>query len=261
MKIKILVFPVVLAISVTVFIAYTWPELGAVRETKSNLGESEKVWKNTLEKKNNLENLKNSLNQNQDKESFVLSYLPPDKSEERIINGISYLAANSGTSLTNLSLEEEKNVVSKGEEAPMDSKGALFSGSSTGDTSSPENQAAKPQIRFAKFKISIIGNYDNIRTFLEDLHRMEMFNSVDSVLIGKQEENKDQSQNPGVLYTTIEASFGYLPKTKISRDYSDPVFARSSFDFASYDKLKSLVSKKIPALEVKEQGRANPFLP
>lgn len=250
-----------LAISITIFIAYVWPELGAVREAKSDLDESKKVLENTLEKKNNLENLKNSLDQNQDKEGFVLSYLPPDKSEERIINGISYLAANSGTSLTNLSLEEEKNVVNKGEEAPVDGKGGLFSGSSAGNTSSPGNQAAKPQMRFTKFKINIAGNYDNIKTFLEDLYRMEMFNSVNSILIGKQEENKDQSQNPGALYATIETSFGYLPKTKISGNYSAPIFTQSSVDFTPYDKLKDLVSKKIPALEVKEQGRANPFLP
>ncbi len=261
MKIKLLFFPAVLAISIIIFIFYVWPELGAVRKAKSDLDESKKVLENILEKKNNLENLKNGLNQNQDKESLVLSYLPPDKNEERIINGINYLAANSGASLADLSLEKEKSVTNEEYENTADSKEILFSGSSADSADFSAGQALKPRLRFVKFKISINGNYDNIKTFLEDLHKMEMFNSVDSVLISKQEKNKDQAQNQEALQSVIEAGFGYLPKAKINGNYSASIFTQLSFDFTPCGKLKALVSKKIPDLEIGERGRVNPFLP
>lgn len=264
MKVKLLVFPAVLAVSIIILITYVWPEIGALKKTNSDLAGSKAILENILEKKSKMENLKNSLGQNQDKENFVLDFLPLEKNEEGIINGINYLATNSGASLTNLTLEEDKNPVVKDDLNAVDSKGVLFSSSEV-NAGSQTGQSAGVKMRFVKSKISLAGNYENIKTFLEDLYKMEMFNSVDSILISKQESGQFQGanidQNSNTLYSDIEVSFAYLPRIKINGDYSPSIFGQSSFDFSAYNKLNSLVSKKIPKLEVGEEGRSNPFLP
>ncbi len=267
MKIKILVFPAVLAISITILIAYIWPEIDALRKANGDLAGSKAILENILEKKSKMENLKNSLNQNQDKEKFVLDFLPLKKNDEGVINGINYLATNSGVSLVNLTIEEDKNQVAVVENDPgaVDSKKVLFSQSSEVNANSQVNKLAEAKMQFVKSKISIVGNYENIKTFLEDLYKMEMLNSIDSILISKQEEGQSQGvkvdQNSNTLYSNIEVSFAYLPRTKINGDFSSPIFSQTSFDFTAYNKLNGLISRKIPKLEVGEEGRSNPFLP
>lgn len=254
-----------LAISVTILIAYVWPEIGALMKANGDLAENKVILENILEKKSKMENLKNSLNQNQDKETFVSSFLPLKKNEEEIINGINYLATNSGASLVNMTIEEDKEQVVKNEPGEVDSRGVLFSQSLEANAGSQVNQSAGARVRFVKSKISIVGNYENIKTFSEDLYKMEIFNSIDSILISKQESGQFKGakidQNSNTLYSDIEVSFAYLPRIKVSGNFSSPIFGQPAFDFTAYNKLSSLVSKKIPKLEVGGEGRSNPFLP
>lgn len=259
-----------LALSITVFIAYVWPEQGALREAMKGFEKSKADLQSIIEKKNNIEKLKSSLSQNQSKADFVRKFLPAVKNEEEIINGLNYLAANSGVSLVSLSIEKDQTGIVTGGEgaAAASSKGVLFP-ASPGAGADTAGEQPEVQLSGVKTKAEVVGSYESVKSFLEQVYKMEMFNSVASLSIARQETGSqpDQGNNPpagassGTLLATLEINFGYLPEVKISKDYSSPIFSRSSFDLVAYDKLANLISRKIPVLEVGEEGRANPFLP
>ena len=84
MRLKLLFFPLSVAISLLILIVYAWPELGKLRSGMKSLDENKKVLATAIQKNKNIENIKNELDQNQDKEAFVKSYLPPENEQAGI---------------------------------------------------------------------------------------------------------------------------------------------------------------------------------
>ncbi len=266
MRVKILIFPAALALSIAIVIAYVWPEKEAVREVRKALDGSRNTLQSIKEKKNNIDSLKKSLEQNQDKKSLVSSYLPSGQSEEEIINKLNWLAADSSVTLNTLSPEKEtaKASAAGGEEtAELSSKEVLFSSSQE-----PAAVGSRPRatLRTVKINVGFSGNYASVKTFLEQIYKMEMFNNIASFSVTKEEEKSSQpageeAKNPEALFAKAEIEFSYLPPVRLERDYTAPIFSRSSFDFTPYEKLTQMITKKAPVLEAGEHGRANPFLP
>jgi hypothetical protein len=266
MRIKLLIFPVVLAASIVIVIGYIWPEFGILRQSFKSLDQSKNVLSSIMQKNTNIKSLISGLDQNTDKESFVKSYLPTGKNEEKIINGINYLAANAGVSLVNIAMEKEQAqalVANAQTQEPTGSKDVLFSGSqdANGNPIAPQSR----EVKTVKIEADVVGNYENIKSFLEQIYAMEMFSSMDSIIISKEAKSVTGDQansDPSMLNSTLEIEFGYLPELKIyNKNYSDPIFSDTTLDLAAYDRLTNLVSKKIPAIEVGTEGRTNPFLP
>lgn len=266
MRVKILIFPLALAATIAIVIAYVWPEIGKVKKTKEGLAESQAAFQNIKEKRSNVESLERTLEQNKDKEAFVLSYLPVQNQEEEIINKLNQLAADSGVVLSMLSPEKEqaKAAASENTNEELSSKDALFSSSKEGTATAAGQEG--PVLRATKIEVKVLGSYAAVKTFLEQVYKMEMFNNITSFSIAKEAEKGSQAegekpQNTDTLSAGAKIGFGYMSGTRLTGNYSAPVFSRSSFDFTPYDKLIQLVTKKIPALDVGSQGRANPFLP
>lgn len=267
MRVKILIFPLALAATIAIVIAYVWPEIGKVKKTKEGLAESQAAFQNIREKRSNVESLERALEQNKDKEAFVLSYLPVQNQEEEIINKLNQLAADSGVVLSMLTPEKEqaKTAVPENTNEELSSKDALFSSSKEGTATAGAGQQG-PLLRATNIEVKVLGSYAAVKTFLEQVYKMEMFNNITSFSITKEAEKGSQAegekpQNTDTLSAGAKIGFGYMSGTRLTGNYSAPVFSRSSFDFTPYDKLIQLVTKKIPALDVGSQGRANPFLP
>lgn len=264
MRIKILIFPAALAVSIAVFIAYVWPQYQTLLNERTNLKTKEKILQETKQKKQNIERLTESLNQNKDKEGFVLAFLPVKRNDEDIINGLNYLATSAGVSLNSITVEKNKNQnvasVTSGQEA-TGSKDVLFA---TAPASENSAAAYTPKMQTVKIKASIFGNYENIKTFLEQVYKMEMYNNLVSYAISSskqsQVEGKPASLSP-VLTAVLEIDFGSLAKIQVGADLANPVFSAAGLNLEAYNKLSGLVSRNIPAIEVSGQGRANPFLP
>ena len=265
MRVKILIFPLVLAGAVAILIAFVWPEWKKVQTLNKEAKASQALLVEVQEKKKNIEKLKAELSRIQDKESFVLSYLPVERSDEEIINGLNYLAANSGVSLAGISVEKPAAAKTVDENTQAaSSKDVIFSKS--GDASIMEVSGAvlNPEIRYAKIKINVSGSYENIKNFLDQVYKMEMFNKIISFEVSsspRQSSGQDQSADPSALSVAIEADFGRMPNVIVGKDYSAPIFGRTSFDMAGYEKLESLVARKIPDISVGDKGRSNPFSP
>lgn len=261
MRLKIIFFPAVLIVSISLFIGYIWPEYQNVEKVKKEeLKSNQKLLEGILIKKKNAKKLVSDLDQNKDKEDFVLRYLPADKKEEDIINGVNYLSTNSGLSLIAVSFEEVKENNSVSENAT--GTGSAATAAATGY---PESRNAK----FIKAKINATGKYENIRSFLGSLYRMKMLNDISLLSISKSDQNNmvpsPEGETPAedLLVVEISADFGYLPNSHDDNELKlASIFSKGSFDFSSFETTERLVSgSSVPNIDMSAVGRSNPFLP
>jgi hypothetical protein len=266
MRIKIIFFPAAVAVSIAIFIMYVWPEFGNFQKARGELRESEKNLSETQEKKKNITELIAELDQNQSKENYVKSFLPLKRGEEEILNGLNFLATSAGVVIYDISLEKSPAGASpqnKSGEDAYSSKDVIFSsGSESGGTAARE---IKPQLTAQKMKIGISGNYENMKNFLDQLYRIEMFNVSESWILSRADlKNKEPETPPlpaDLLSLNVDINFAQLGQFKVGNNYAAPIFSQKSFNFSSYEKLESLTSQKIPALEAVGVERVNPFLP
>lgn len=246
MRLKIFLTPLAFLVAVVVSIWYIWPAAMNIQLKMDEVKISQENLNTTLEKKNNVAILADSLDKNKDKEEFILKFIPSSKDEEKIVNGLNYLASDSGVSLFNVSMKDDK--VS---EKPVAS-----------DLTTPEQSrdasSTMPAIKFALVNIAISGKYENIKIFLSQLHKMEIINKINSLSILKA---TGDDTGGDILTANLEIKFGYMPYINQAGNNLSAVFSKSNFNFDSYSKINELVSQKIPVLDAGQKGKANPFLP
>ncbi|KKU55369.1 MAG: hypothetical protein UY41_C0013G0011 [Candidatus Moranbacteria bacterium GW2011_GWE1_49_15] len=243
--------------SISVFISFVWPEVEAVRtlsaESKNGLEDLNLI----KEKKDNIRGLDQDLGKNSDKEELVNSYFPKVRNEERIIDAIYYLAANSSVSLANISIAGDPL---KGEDE-VDGPKSVFSSQSpqAGELPGAADQRTLPSsARSVDVEIFVAGTYENIKTFLSAVNSMEMMNDVTGVDISSQSAG-EEGESSGFLSAQVKAKFYYMRNTRADNNYKLAVLDSSEFDFSQVEKVKAFISQGIPKLEVGEKGMKNPF--
>jgi len=245
MRLKIFLTPFALLIAVIVATWYIWPvvvdiqlKMGEVKKSQENLNA-------TSVKKDNVAVLVASLDKNKDKEDFISSFVPSSKDEEKIVNGLNYLASDSGVNLLNISIADDK-----------------ISGQPTAATSiapgKTSTYTATPTIKFSIVDVIFSGKYENIKIFLSQIHKMEIINRINLLSISKAAVNEAGGDE---LATNAEIKFGYMPYINQAESGLSSVFSQSSFNFDSYSKINELIARKIPVLDTGQRGKANPFLP
>lgn len=271
MRLKIFFAPIIFLIAGVIAIWYIWPTIQDIQLKTQELDLSKEALNLTLQKKDNLEVLKAMLDRNKEKEDFIDSYLPSVKNEDKIVDGLDYLATNSGLSLINVSVEEEKlplitdeygNVYDPNNPVAIDSS----MGSSTGSDGSLVAPVLPLQTRFLLVKANVSGKYENIKMFLSQIYRMEIFNKINSVAIekisaGGYNPTGEEQAPSDTLTATVEMKFGYLPPVQKRVESSSEIFSSNEMNFSQYQRLKESVTEKIPVLDGGQKGKNNPFLP
>src|SRR4030042_5207993 len=102
MRIKVLIFPLFRAISILTLIFYAKPEYDKMKLAKGELETKEKELADITAKQSNIKKLSGSLNQNKEKVVYIESFFPEKRGEEEIINGLHFMASNSGVTLNNI---------------------------------------------------------------------------------------------------------------------------------------------------------------
>lgn len=267
MRLKVLFAPLSFLVAIVISIWYIWPAIQDIQTKGEEIKTSKDALNFTLDKKGNIKALEESLNKNKDKEDFILSFLPLRKNEEKIIDGLNYLATDSGLSVVSISTEEEKEAAIQ--PAPV-AAASLESNLSATDASSVAAEslatsAPKPpaKIKIVNVKISLVGKYNNIKMFLNQIHKMELFNEVISLSITKPTESASEGEQASgdTLLADVEMKFGFLPAIKVAAGESSPVFSQRDFNFNSYSTIKEMITEKIPLLEEGQKGKNNPFFP
>ncbi len=243
MKVKIIVFPMLLALSVILFIWYIKPEYDQYQTLKSTLAAKETELSEIQVKKQKIAALSESLAAHESERQTVLRYLPEARNEEDIINAIDVLARSALISLLNVGIDSK----SLGTRSPSDAAPGSF-----GTEISPilaDSSAA--------------GQYENIKGFLNQIYKTDKFSEISSLTISKAETPSgggEAAASPsGTLTLQVSTIFGYLPKTGVDTNLSIYSKPESDYDYSIVKKISDLV--KTPDIEIGPTGKANPFLP
>lgn len=246
-KLKILLFPFALIISLAIVMSYIWPTGMEIRRMRGEISAKEKELDEMVKKRDNISRLQENLNENPGREDTVIRYLPLDKKEEVILHSLNYLATDTGLALTEMSWRD-------------------ISGAKQRDVVGVEMQDGKASDSSVEVTLIALGNYQQVWNFLELLFSLERLNLVSSVKISKVEMG-GEIQSPDelpeavsdVLELEVVSVFKYVPRGVLSKSVSLDIFSKQGFDFATVEKMVGLT--KIPELRVDQKGTRDPFKP
>lgn len=262
MRIKILIFPACLVFSFIILTMYAKPEFSASNQAKSDIKIKENTLSEIKQRNERIGSLIKDLDLNSDKEKLVVSYLPKTKEEELVMNSVFQSAVSSSLYLSSFNVDYQKRPFSispqfqslqPGGDAP------LLPGSMPG---SPQvNTSTDIDVMSAKF--NLVGTYENIKSFLNQIYAMEKENAISYIRIYKvtMTENQSGGTNVNNLNVEILAYFDNIPALKLKSGAIHPVFSKSNYDFSVLSDLETLFNKKLPNLDTGSVGKANPFLP
>ena len=124
----------------------------------------------------------------------INNYLPSTRVEERILSGVNFLASDAGVSLANISLKDAQPATAAGVDVttsinttPSNVAAVNSLSSTSGAIAGTAVQQAPPEsLQYTEATISVSGNYDKIRLFVDELQRMPILNVVKSLNISSQ---------------------------------------------------------------------------
>ncbi|TAK95041.1 hypothetical protein EPO05_05295 [Patescibacteria group bacterium] len=269
MRIKILLFPVVLIVSLWLAIGYIWPDIQKIGEKRKVVGEQEALLADVTAKNNRILALKASLGSRdeqsqyrKDEARYAEMFLPPTKQEEDIINSLNSYA--SGLVVVNIALNEIKPTTGAAAAVAQPTLGsasaqvAVTTDKQGKSIQSPTYVEPKPLV--VEAKITAVGKYEDMKQFLNKVYHMEMLNEVPTVTVGY----PDQGSDPNSLKMEGAFRFEYLPMVSLPtgtvKNYNDAIFKKDSFDFASIAKVREFARQALMPLGVINKNRPNPFV-
>jgi hypothetical protein len=207
-------------------------------------------------KKAAVDSISSDLAVNSEVKDIVKGYLPEDKAEEKIINGVNYLAGDANISLVSISLTSPKRVSASDIDA-----NALVSNIVIDPLTGQEVLVNPNPIKQTSAKIALMGDYEKIRIFLDNLQRMPIFNTIKSISISKQKTTtQDVAVADSSLTVDLVVDFGYLNIGKVTGAQAETFV--SDIDKKTVDVLREYVSQKsqLNESEIGSKGKTNPFL-
>ena len=286
MKIKFLLVPGAIIVSIVLMIWNIWPAWFAsdldnsIKNLRSDIKNDQLEIAKIKNRKNNIDLLNAELKKDSGNKNLIFNYYPVIRKEEDVVNKINHIALGSGVFLTEVSVEygkvDEQNssekvlAINKKDEAStvLNEEEYLSNG---GNTSLNEEDILAGQSgsnsspAFITAKISIYGDYPQIKEFFASLYATGLLNNIRSVSISKEKAQGAEGDvsSDGRLSAEATVSFGYMKKKNdpVIGLMDNPLFSSGKFDLGLLNEKKSLILEKYPNSEVGETGTANPFIP
>lgn len=257
MRLKNLFFPLMLAVSIAVVVIYGWPAFSKISGVNTDRIEKGKRLEDLTKKGDNVELLNSRLEKGGEDITLVYAYLPQKQTEERIIDVINYVALGTpGVVLSELGIEKKTA-------ATVDTASA----SSTAGAATSASTKSDGGLVFVTAKVGIVGGYADIKSFLNRIDAVDMYNLTKDVKISsmekagaKAEEGLVPTNDPDLLKAEITIDFGWAPAATLKDKIDSDVLERGSFDFAVLRKLRDAMQVKVPEISTGGAGnKENPF--
>ena len=261
MRLKILFFPLMMIICLFIFFSYIRPEIdNFTRVNKDKTDMQEKI-QNIKNKKAAAERLSQKIRVTNDYKDVVYNYLPVRKVEEQIIAGINSLASSSQVYLADISMKDA---------APKKTEIVI----SDPSLSAGAGEAQNKEMLFSEVTIKIIGDYEKMQIFFDQLQKMALMNNIKSLKIYKEENFNKSASSPNTneansdnkitsLLAEIVMDFGYLEKVKINENeleqFQDTLDESIVKALTGYRNMDSVSSELKEGGVVTAEGRPNPF--
>jgi hypothetical protein len=267
MKLKIIIFPFVLIMTIIMSVNFIYPDFQKILASQTEIKNKEASLTDLEQKSQNVKKLVSDLESNGTKKDFVLSYLPEKKNEEVIVDRANYLTVETSTLLVNADIKKSEVAVEpqvSPEEQQIADNNAVF----TGAKNQTQIQSEPPvSVSLLDSSIELIGTYENIKNYLNRLYRIEDWYDIKSLEIMKNDVAVTEQGNQGSnevknLVVKYDLNFGYLPKMGLKINQVPKIFAQSKFDYAPADKAMELCTSTVPDIDIGSYGgRIDPFFP
>lgn len=239
MRLRILIVPLLLILILVLCIGYIKPDFDEILVRKTAIDTQDKLIAKVDSTINNIATLDDSLNKEKESEYFLWNYLPSTMNQEQAIDTFNYLASQSGLIVLDMNLKKEVETAMN--VAP--------------DGSIIENSA--PKAKNFQFTGSILGKYEDIKAFFNQLVHVNRFQSVQLFSIQKNDQ-LSATENSTDLKGTFVVEYGYFPNKSIDSALDMPVFSHTSFNFSQVNALRTKIIS-VPPFERGVPGKPNPF--
>jgi len=290
MKLKILLMPFSVVLSLVLIIGYIYPswfgeDANSIKNIKNEIEKKNEELLIVRAKKGNMTKLTQSLQNNADLESLINKYYPTYRNDEDVVNNINNVAFSEGVFLVNMGIEYKK--VEASDDPVRVMAIPLKMSNVENNLITPENVSvdgmggeilladengilltdlAKARIKFIEANLEINGNYDQIKRFLVSLNKVGLLNNIKSfeILKNEKQETADDEENVSVDFLTAKTviGFGYLISANrpINDLLSSDLFDKGEFNFYDVDSKRGILIGNYKKSEVGEVGISNPFL-
>jgi len=240
LKVKILIFPLAIVFSIWLIIWFIIPSWQDIQKARTQIADFEKKL-STIELKNSKVNeLMGEINAKNEDRDLVYTFIPSQVKEEEIIDNLNFLASKENLFVYNLSV-------------PLLNK---YNNASFSDPNQALTNDTKIEVNFG-----VVGNYENIKSFLTKVASLERYNNISSLKI----ENEKAGQ-AGTGQNSLKASgifiFDYFVNDDSSFNYEDPIFSESGrLNIGVIEEIRKKTSTEVLNLEIGTGGKSNPFNP
>ena len=114
MRLKFLFFPIILVISLSIFIGYIWPEINNLKMANDEKIKNQGMLQDIAAKQAAIAKIDSQMTSNSADTATINNYLPSTRVEERILSGVNFLASDAGVSLANISLKDAQPATAAG---------------------------------------------------------------------------------------------------------------------------------------------------
>lgn len=251
MKVKILLTPLLLVLSVAMIIWFVYPSFNTLLEKRQELKDMGDKVEDLDLKEQVIGDLMETLNENAEEQATVVKFLPDSRNEEDIIANLNGIAGREGLSVFNLSVMQPAREVA-----------VVESDNPTGNGNDLELKVNQTRSKLKDFdvELSVYGGYDNVKNLITNVYRLERFNKISSLNITKGDPTRGDG-NPANLLADFVFNFNYLPKTDLISNVDDKIFTDGKFNMEAVAKIKDFKDYDFYRLNAVPSGRANPFLP
>lgn len=259
MKLKVLFFPIILVISVSVFFGFIVPKWNSISDNAEKVKERETHVDILSRKGANIISLEKNLLLHGEEKDILYKFLPSEVEQEKVVNSMSRLADSSGISLIDVTFQKKSND-EEDEEIIDPSKLPLFSAA---DDVSPvaddmlQHNLPRNKTKHSMVDMTFVGSYDSTRTFIVGIESMDILGSVKTIEMTKL---ADDESSEGIVSGHISVAFSYMSKATVSQGYSEEFFNNSTFDYSVASKISDDISNSTSNLSLGSIGTANPFI-
>lgn len=241
MRLKVLIVPTFLALTLILIIGYIKPDINEIFTKRTDIATQNELLSKVSSTIEHTASLNSSLDREKKSEDFLLQYLPATLTEDQTVNDVSYLASQAGLVVSEMDLKKATEVAT----VNIAPDGSVIESSSTSD------------IKTFQFAGSVLGSYENIKKFFGQVTHMNRFQKVQLFSIQKNEQ-AGATSNTTDLKGTFVIDFGYLPNKPVASALDIPIFRSTELNFSDVATLQEKTTS-VPPLEMENSGKPNPF--
>lgn len=269
MKVKVLLVPLFITISIALVIWFVYPAVtngtDGLKETYEQLQKEKKLVSELDVKSQNVQKLMAQIASGTEEKNTLFQFLPEDAKEEEIIDNLNFLAGNNELPVIDLSVTQPKKeelspemteaIVEVGSDLPVQSSGAenlLDAGTGIAKV------IPAPVAKNLEVSFSVIGSYDKMKALLDKVGKLERFNKIETLEIKRPD---GEGVPADLLQMKAVLTFNFFKKKAVLSDIENKVFGLAQFDMGAISDIKNSRSVDVLKLNIEQSGKANPFLP